>query len=316
VIFEKVNSHYLDLYALDMDRSVQHNLVHSPLNDEAGAWSPDNQRMAFVSGRDGERHLYLMTIGESGEPRRLDAARIASGGKPAWSPDGRFIAYEVEANGGVDLYLLEVDASVEPNVNPRALTDNYADSRYPVWSPDGTRIAFVSWDTGDPEIYVIEPATMALSNLTQDRDWDFGVAWSPDGTRIAFYSDRTGARELYVMDADGANLRQITSDNAPGNGVFVTAPVWSPDGTHIAYVSGYSSAEIMTVDVETGALRRLTYNIEPDLRPTWLADGRGIVFLSARDGSWGLYQIDIVGEQTRQLAISQATSGALSLWNP
>src|SRR5690606_19815375 len=126
-----------------------HNLTNSPLNDEAGAWSPDHRRLAFVSTRDGERHLYLFTLGVANPLRRLTYGRIAAGGKPAWSPDGRYIAYEVEYRGGIDLYLIEVDAPIRPNVNPRALTDDVTDSRYPVWSPDGSRLAFVSWRDGN-----------------------------------------------------------------------------------------------------------------------------------------------------------------------
>jgi TolB protein len=316
VTFERLNRGYLDLYLIDIDRGTLHNLTHSPLNDEAGAWSPDHRRLAFVSLRDGQRHLYLFTLGEAGSPRRLTYGRIAAGGKPAWSPDGRFLAYEVEYRSGIDLYLIDVDAPVQPNLNPRALTDGVTDSRYPVWSPDGSRLAFVSWSDGNAEIYTVDPETMQFANLTRNGDWDFSPAWSPDGSQIAFYSDRNlFLRELYLMDADGGNLRRLTNDALPQNTIFASTPVWSPDGSQIAYLVAYNTnVEIEVINVETGYRRRLTNNYALDTRLVWLPDGQGMVFMSDRGGYWGVYQMDITGENTRHLATFAADRGTLSLW--
>lgn len=316
VTFERLNRGYLDLYLIDIDRGTLHNLTNSPLNDEAGAWSPDHRRLAFVSTRDGERHLYLFTLGVANPLRRLTYGRIAAGGKPAWSPDGRYIAYEVEYRGGIDLYLIEVDAPIRPNVNPRALTDDVTDSRYPVWSPDGSRLAFVSWRDGNAEIYTVDPHTMEFTNLTRNSDWDFSPAWSPDGSKIAFYSDRTlMLRELYVMDADGSNLRRLTDDALPQNTIFASTPAWSPDDKQIAYLVAYdTNVEIVVIDLDTGEPRRLTNNYALDTRLVWLPDGRGMVFMSDRGGYWGVYQMDATGENTRHLATFAADRGTLSLW--
>jgi TolB protein len=316
VTFERLDHGYLDLYALDIDRGTLHNLTDSPLNDESGAWSPDHRRLAFVSLRDGERHLYLLTLGESGGSRRLTYGRIALGGKPAWSPNGRYIAYEVEYRGGIDLYLIEVEAAIQLNVNPRALTDSATDSRYPVWSPDGSRLAFVSWGAGNAEIFTVRMDTMEFANLTQHPDWDFSPAWSPDGTQIAFYSDRTQMRELYLMDADGGSVRLLTTDARRQNAIFASTPVWSPDGREIAYLVAYdANAEIVVIDIETGERRRLTRNYALDTRLVWLPDGSGMIFMSDRGGYWGVYQMDAAGENTHHLATFAADRGTLSLWN-
>jgi TolB protein len=316
VTFEGLHDGYLDLFVLDLDRALLHNLTRSYLNDDTAAWSPDQRRLAFVSVRDGARHLYVLTVGESGEPRRLTYGRIALGSTLGWSPDGRYIAYEVEYRSGVDLYLIEVDAPVLPNINPRPLTNAATDSRYPVWSPDGLRLAYTSWSEGNAEIYTIDPQTMETTNLTHHPDWDFNPAWSPDGSRIAFYSDRTGTRELYVMNTDGTNVRQLSDDDRLQNRLYINAPAWSPDGTEIAYTVAYGlNAEIIVLDVATGEQRRLTHNFALDTHPVWLSDGSGLVFMSDRGGQWGLYYTDARGGSTRQLATFAADRGTLSFWH-
>lgn len=318
VMFERLNRSFLDLYLIDLDRGTLHNLTRSPLDDEVGVWSPDHRRLAFVSMRDGERHLYLYTLGESGPPRRLTYGRVASGGKPAWSPDGRYIAYEVEYRGGFDLYLIEVDAPFQPNQNPRALTDRATDSRFPVWSPDGSRLAFVTWSDGNAEIYTVRPDTMEFTNLTRSDDYDFSPTWSPDGSQIAFYSDRTTIIELYLMDADGGNLRQLTDDPLTQDtiAIFASTPIWSPDGTRIAYLIAYNDkTDFVVFDIESGEWQRLTNDAGRDVRLVWLDDGSGIVFMSDRGNHWSVYQMDATGENMRHLA-SFAAHGrrTLALW--
>jgi len=55
------------------------------------AWSPDGQRIAFSSNRDGNYELYVMNADGSGQ-RRLTHNRPVDAG-PSWSPDGKRLAF-------------------------------------------------------------------------------------------------------------------------------------------------------------------------------------------------------------------------------
>lgn len=91
------------------------------------------------------------------------------------------------------------------------------------------------------------------------------VAWTPDGSRLAFSGavgpGRKGSDspilKIFLVDADGANRRVVPGTT---NGFW---PVFSPDGRTIAFTRfrqrrRFESATVWTVDLATGAQRRLT----------------------------------------------------------
>ena len=64
------------------------------LTDYAGtdmwpAWSPDGQRIAFFSDRDGDAHIWLVAA-TGGAPERLTEQE---GNLPRWAPDGETVYF-------------------------------------------------------------------------------------------------------------------------------------------------------------------------------------------------------------------------------
>jgi len=66
--------------------------------DTAPALSPDGQRVAFMSDRDGNWEIYVINSDGSGLRRLTDNA--AQDGLPVWSPDGRAIAFVSDRDEG------------------------------------------------------------------------------------------------------------------------------------------------------------------------------------------------------------------------
>lgn len=66
-------------------------------DDTAPALSPDGQKIAFMSNRDGNWEIYVSNTDGSGMQRLTDDP--ANDGLPAWSPDGQVIAF-VSNRGG------------------------------------------------------------------------------------------------------------------------------------------------------------------------------------------------------------------------
>jgi Tol biopolymer transport system component len=311
ISFELTRGDNTDLYALDGEKGILHNLTRDPADDFGGAWH--GTRMVFVSNRSGIRQLYLLTIG--GGLRRLDDQMVAPNFRPVWSPDGCCIVYEVERYNTKDLHLIEVDAPLISGENPRPLTETRTDDRFAVWSPDGEQIAFVSWREGSAGIFTIDPDGSSLLNLTNNEGWSVSPSWSPDGSEIAFFSIRNRYRELYVMNRDGGDLRQLSFANQLSNGYFWTPPVWSPDGSEIAYQTVIDgNAEIVTAATDGASMRRLTDAPALDAVPLWLPDARHIIFMSARSGHDALYIMDTDGSNVRALTPSDADSRAPVLW--
>ena len=77
---------------MNADGSGQRNADAQPGGRQRSAWSPDGQKIAFRSDRDGNSEIYVMNADGSGQRNLTHNA--ARDGDPAWSPDGRKIAFD------------------------------------------------------------------------------------------------------------------------------------------------------------------------------------------------------------------------------
>ena len=78
-------------------------------SDNAPDWSPDGQRLAFISREDGPAEIYVVNLNGSGRKRLTTSggANVA----PAWSPDGQWIAYLSERGGAWGVWAVQPDGS-------------------------------------------------------------------------------------------------------------------------------------------------------------------------------------------------------------
>ena len=145
---------------------------------------PDAKRIAFTSGREWNRQIYVMDA-DGGNQRNLSNNDFDES-SPSWSPDGKRILFV----STVDIYVMDADGG-----NPKNLTHGRRlNESSPSWSPDGKRIVFVGSgaDVGS-DIYVMDADGANPRNLTNNPDADKDPSWSPNGKRIAFSSTREWA---------------------------------------------------------------------------------------------------------------------------
>ncbi|HUI43267.1 MAG TPA: S41 family peptidase [Terriglobia bacterium] len=158
-------------------------VTHTPAREWQPTWSPDSRRLAYVSERDGQAHVYLYDFTSNMEER------LSSGGEdvsPRFSPDGKLLAFERD---GKELRVLDLGTKQE-----RLLATGYVD-RLPigtppsyVWSPDSRWLAYLTAGRGDFENVQVVPAeggeNRPVSFLSNVEASD--VAWGPDGTYLLF----------------------------------------------------------------------------------------------------------------------------------
>ena len=91
-------------------------LTVNQFGDNHPAWSPDGQRIAFYSNRDGDLEIYVMNADGSDQVRLTNNPGEDS--FPAWSPNGRQIVFQRVALGHNQLHVMNADGS-----NVRRLTE-------------------------------------------------------------------------------------------------------------------------------------------------------------------------------------------------
>jgi TolB protein len=234
-----------------------------------------------------------------------DNAEPSRDGAPNWSPDGQRIVFMAEIGTGKgDIYIMNRDGS-----GRRRLTDHPANDSTPAMSPDGRSIAFESDRDGTPDIYVMDADGGNVRRLTSDPARDLSPAWSPDGQRIAFTSDRheRAAADVYLMRADGSAIERVTSDRSNW------APQFSPDGSRLAVQIDRDS---WIFDLSTGEKRRLTFEPQNGMNPTWSSDGQRVAFVTTRNGKAEIFVASADGGAAEPLVSMPEGSVIDPRWSP
>lgn len=263
--------------------------------DPGGPGNPLNERIAFISGRDGGRELWSMRADAS------DLVRLTHDGSEAlradWSPDGKRIAFTSDRDGDFDIWVMNANGS-----GLRQITDHPGVESAPHWSPDGRRFVFGSErDGNDSEIWTVDIDGTDLKQLTDNEADDDTPDWSKRG-RIAFESDRDGDYDIYTVDEKGKNPFRVTSNDF--NDFW---PDWSPDGKRIAFRSNADGDyDVYSVAADGSGLRKLSFNKADDHRPAWSSDGSFVFFDSNMKGDRDIYGTTAKGTRIRQITDNPA----------
>ena len=273
-----------DLWRVGFDGGERLQLTRTPDSSEWRAqWSPDGQRIAFLSDRkregededDATTQVWVMPA-TGGDATRLTA--LAQGVEDfVWSPDGQRLA----------LVVLDPEfppGTPKPKQPPPIVTTRYQ------FKEDGAGYL------GDRRrhLHLLDITSGKLEQLTSGAHDEQLPAWSPDGTLITYVTKRGADPDrhldfnLYVIEPKpGARERQLTT--FPGSDLdpyWETRPAWSPDSTRIAYLrSGedrwiyYAPWQLAVVDVASG---RQTIPADIDrcfYKPRWSPDGKSLYAL-------------------------------------
>lgn len=233
IVFDRSVNTKSAVFRAHSDGSGQVQLTDGTAEDWGPAWSPDGNRIAFTSERDGNREIYVMNADGSGETRLT--SHTAQDFSPTWTPDGLKIAFRSDRPGG-DAWTIHPDGT---NLVPIDLGGLHA--RVLDYSPDGTKLAFTAEDNDIVSVYIASADGSNPQKLTSSGVHEDDPRWSPDGTKIAFIRTVSAARapsglggqtDLFVINDDGTGEVNLTND-----ALFDSQPAWSPDATTFVFYS-------------------------------------------------------------------------------
>jgi len=244
------------------------------------------ERIAFVSTRDGNGEIYTM-LTNGADVKRLTDSESADL-FPAWAPGGNQIAFISDRGGKPELYVMESDG-----VNQHKILDNNLMAGSPNWSPDGAHILFTLSENETQEefqICLIHPDGSGFQ-LLEDAGEGTGPVWTADGKSILFSSNRSGIFQIYSMDPDGNNLVQLTNSET-----HKTNPKPSPDGSLIAYTEPARTiypARLRIISNNGTSDRILSDLSNSREHPCWSADSQTLFFQSSRFGNSEIYSVNV-----------------------
>lgn len=174
-----------DVYKIRPDGSGLANLSNAPGNNFMGDWSPDAQRIVFVSQRDGNRELYVMNADGSNQARLTQGPWQNS--LPRWSPDGQQIVFESNRSGtAYSLFAVAAPAGQGAGAATegpaRALTDASLNSSTAGWVSDDWLLISSDRDSTNVinwEIYLLKADGSEIYRLTDNPALDRFPSWTP-----------------------------------------------------------------------------------------------------------------------------------------
>ena len=291
----------------------------SPADDDQPVFSPDGERIAFRSARQGGG---IFVMGRTGEAVR----RVADQGfRPTWSPDGMHLAFVTEnidmnpgnSESASDLWIVNAASGERRKLG-------ISDAVLPAWSPNGHRIAYTK-RLGRPaqgDIYTIDPAGGEPVPLIEDPARDWSPAWSPDGRYLYFSSNRGGSMNLWRVAVDERSGRtRGAPEPLTTPATFLAHPAVAGDGTRIVYTSAQITINVHRIafDPVKGAVAGEPIPVTTGSRqfssPDPSPDGEWVAYYTLNQPEGDLYISRPDGTQRRQLTSDTAVD-RLPRWSP
>ncbi|MDZ3830843.1 MAG: amidohydrolase family protein [Sphingopyxis sp.] len=231
-----------DIYTMPIAGGTPTRIAEGLAYEHQPRFSPDGQRIAFVSDRGGGDNIWLMNR-DGSDKRQLSKEEFRLLNQPSWSPDGNFIAAKKHFTTGRSLgtgevWLYHVSGGQGVPLVKRPTERHQKELGEPIFAPDGKSVYYTR-------------------NITPGAIFEYAQDSNTDLFHIERYDLQSGE----------------ISTAASGNGGAVR-PTPSPDGKQIAFVRREGTqSKLYVKDIASGTERKLYDTLDQDMQETWAVTG-------------------------------------------
>jgi serine/threonine-protein kinase len=236
------------IWIYDLERQTLRRLMDEDGDEWLPVWTPDGERVAFNSTRQGsvQGRMYWKSVEGDEPPERL----VEEENWPcphSFSPDGKLLAFRmISEETGYDIWMLPMDGKKKP----WAYLQTKAFESWPKFSPNGKWISYVSDESGQLEVYVrpSQPSIRIHQQVSNDGGQE--PLWSPDGREVYYMKQN----KIVAVPFQGEPSLKVGKPRTVLEGDFLFIPGHdylggydiSPDGRRFLVVTG-GEPKTMTV---------------------------------------------------------------------
>jgi len=284
-----------NLWIVRTDGSHHRPLTTGNNNNASPRWSPDGDRLLFVSTEEGSAQLHLRWM-DTGVTAKLTNL-TESPGALSWSPDGESLALT-----------MRVPATSPPFAEMPPQPDGAT------WAPPPKVITKLTYRAdgagylpdGYTHVYVLPAEGGTPRQLTTgDYNHNGPLSFAPDGKSLVFSANRNENwerdpvdSEVFEVAIESGALTKLTDRNGPDQ-----SPKVSPDGERIAFVGfedreqGYQVTSLYVMDRRGSGVTPLTPKLDRDVQNiSWSADGSAVHFAFDDQGDTKIAVVPLDGE--------------------
>ena len=290
-----------NLWIINADGTEDRGLTNGNFSDSSPRWSPEGNRIAYISDRDGKPQIYVrwMDNGQTAELTNLESVPVDI----VWSPDGKLISFSsfVQSDPPKIASLPKAPEGAKWADPPKV----YDKLIYRFNGRGYLKYGFL-------QRFVVSAEGGAPRQLTSGNfpyggfEGAFGggrAVWTPDAKYLIFpanlhpdYEYDPLNTELYELSLADGQVKPLTTRKGPDN-----SPTVSPDGKTIAYVGfddryqGHQTTHLYLMNRDGSNARIATPQLDRDVQePEWAADGSGVYFMydDRGDTKLAFYSLD------------------------
>ena len=283
-----------NLWTVNVNGSNHQKLTSRESEEYGATWSPDGDRLAFISSTEegSEIYIYWKNTSKYAKISQLE-------GNPSnlsWSSNGTNLAFTMKVK---TLAPVLVKMPKKPKGAKWAKTARITDRLY--HESDGKGYI----EPGFTHVFLISSEGSGISKLTSgDFNHRGPLSWSKDNSKIYFTSNRSESweyefrnSEIYSVDVIDQKISSLTDRNGPDSN-----PKVSPNGKHIAYlgyqdkVQAYQNTQLSIMDTNGDNTSLISFNVDSSINDYhWDSNSKGIYYSYDKLGDTKIAYLNLDG---------------------
>ena len=222
------------------------------------AWTPDAQKIAYVSFESKRPAIYLQDLA-TGQREKLASFRGLNGA-PSFSPDGKSMLFTASMHGNPEIYQMDLSSRQLQRMTNDSAIDTEA--RY---APDGKSFIFTSDRGGSPQIYRYSFADGSSKRITFRGAFNARGTLSADGKQVALVHRPSGSSYKVAIQDINTGITNILTPTS-----LDESPSFSPNGQMVVYATREGNRGLLSIMSVDGRFRMNLPREQGEVRePAW-----------------------------------------------